>query len=295
MMRMGNRGLKGFTLIEMIIVIVILAIISASIAVFMAGPIRGYFQSADRAELSDTADTVLRRLARDVRLAVPNSVRVATPAGGSSYLEFVQTQGGGQYATNDDCFINTGTTTTSGCTSIKVFLNPLSNLSAVAVKDKALVIYNVNNNAAGDCGDDAPSIYCGHNVATISADPVDSSNDRTLTFARTLFHPSRGLTSPSQRFQIVDVPVTYFCDAPNLVNGNGTGVLRRNAGYGLTTAQTAFASGTGKPVATNLSACSISYAEGVTGSQGLLSIWLQLTRNGETVSLFRQIHVDNTP
>jgi len=73
-----NEG--GFTLIEMVVVIVLTSIIAAVVAVFIKIPVQGYVDSARRAEMTDIADTALRRVGRDLRLALPNSVRI-TDAG----------------------------------------------------------------------------------------------------------------------------------------------------------------------------------------------------------------------
>ena len=90
---------SGFSLLEMVVVIAITGIIGAMVAVFMARPVQSYTDSVQRAEYSDIADTALRRIIRDLRLALPNSVRVAeVPAGsGIFYLEFLLTSGGGRY------------------------------------------------------------------------------------------------------------------------------------------------------------------------------------------------------
>jgi MSHA biogenesis protein MshO len=64
----------------MILVIVITGIIGGIVAVFLRLPVQGYVDSARRAEMTDIADTALRRISRDLRIALPNSVRVAGPA-----------------------------------------------------------------------------------------------------------------------------------------------------------------------------------------------------------------------
>mgnify|MGYP001048190736 CR=1 FL=1 len=66
----------GFTLIEMIIVIAITAIVGSMVAVFLRAPLESYVAQDRRARLADAADTALRRMARDIRLALPSSVRV---------------------------------------------------------------------------------------------------------------------------------------------------------------------------------------------------------------------------
>ena len=64
----------GFTLIEAIVVIVITGIIASMVAVFIRTPVDGYLDAERRAGLTDIADTAVRRMARDIRLALPNSV-----------------------------------------------------------------------------------------------------------------------------------------------------------------------------------------------------------------------------
>src|SRR4030067_199295 len=85
----------GVTLIELAITIALVGILAALIVQFVA-PVRSYIDSSRRAALADTADTALRRLGRDLRLALPNSVRVTT-SGGIVYLEFLLLRVGGPY------------------------------------------------------------------------------------------------------------------------------------------------------------------------------------------------------
>src|SRR5205814_7956125 len=67
---------RGFTLLEAVLVIAMTGIVAAMVAVFIRAPVNAYVDQARRAELSDAADTALRRMAREVQRALPNSVRV---------------------------------------------------------------------------------------------------------------------------------------------------------------------------------------------------------------------------
>ncbi len=281
---------SGFTLVEAIVVIVILAIVASIMAVFIGGPVQGYFDSARRAGMSDVADTALRRMARDARLAVPNSVR-ATLSGGIYYLEFVPTLSGGQYRGNDACF-----TSGAGCGQLTALSGALSGAAAGSF----IAVYNVNNNAAGDCSGSAPSVYCGQNRAAIAGtaaatDATYGSAELNLNFANTVFNPSLAASMPGQRFQIFSGPVTYAC-APAVNGTDGSGTLNRYSGYALQAAQpTAFAGITPALLAGNVSGCTIGYADGVLGNRGLITLWLEIRTQGESVSLMQQVHVDNTP
>ena len=87
---------RGFTLIEMIVVIVLTSIIASAVAVFIKLPVEGYVATARRAEMTDIADTAIRRMGRDLRLALPNSVRVTD---GGATIEILLTKTGGRYRT----------------------------------------------------------------------------------------------------------------------------------------------------------------------------------------------------
>lgn len=74
----NNKPLnRGFTLIEMIVVMLILSILVISLAQLISLNFRVYRQVERNANLTYLADTVLQQMARNIRLAVPNSTRIA--------------------------------------------------------------------------------------------------------------------------------------------------------------------------------------------------------------------------
>ena len=86
---------QGFTLIEMIMVIVISGIMLSVMSVFIAQPIQGFIDLSRRATLVYSAEHALRRMQRDVRRALPNSLRVNGNA-----LELISTVEGARYRTD---------------------------------------------------------------------------------------------------------------------------------------------------------------------------------------------------
>src|SRR5688572_5071141 len=94
-LRKARRRSDGVTLLEMVVVMVLTAVVAGAVA-FLAYPIQQASDVTVRAQLTDATDNALQRIGRDVRLAVPNSVRVQV-AGGVSYLEFVPLRAGGRY------------------------------------------------------------------------------------------------------------------------------------------------------------------------------------------------------
>ncbi|MDE2616542.1 MAG: type II secretion system protein [Burkholderiales bacterium] len=284
----------GFTLVEAIIVIVITGILAAVVAVFIRAPVEGYLDSVRRAELTDTADVALRRITRDVRLALPNSLRVTT-TGGMNYIEFIMTSAGGRYRDPSDgstggnflSFTNTGSTT----------FDVHGPMPAMNPTVDYIVVYNLGpNHTPTDTAADAyaPADPCTNcNRARIS-----SFTGNTVTLVSNPF-PTQvpPLPSPSGRFQVVPgatKAVTYSC--PTAAAGN----LTRYWNYGFNTAQpTGFASGSQALLAAGGVTCAVAYAPSVGGRSGLLEVQLTLTSgsgaNAETVTLQHQIRVDNSP
>ena len=86
----------GFTLVEMVIAIVLLGIVAAITATFIVRPVEGYRDLARRTALVDAAESALRRMQRDIRTALPNSVRITNTASGFA-LELIPVIDGGRY------------------------------------------------------------------------------------------------------------------------------------------------------------------------------------------------------
>lgn len=71
-----RRAQKGFTLVELVSVIVILALLSAVGSGFFVRAVDGYRTTQLRSDLMQRGRLVLEQMARQLRQAVPNSVRL---------------------------------------------------------------------------------------------------------------------------------------------------------------------------------------------------------------------------
>jgi len=267
-----SRRSDGFTLIEMIMVIVITGILAGMVAVFITRPVQGYVDSVRRAELTDQADVALRRISRDVRLALPNSLRTV-PNG----FEFIMTKSGGRYRDPTDG--STGGDFLSFTSTADTTFDVLGPLPAMNGGDR-IVVYNLGP------GYTPADAYTGRNVATLGGTGAITTNPVALT-SNPFAAQSPPLPSPSARFQVVDqsdLVVRYVCD------GN---TLTRFRGCSLATPSTCTAPGV--LLAGSAATCAIDYASAATGRNGLLYISLRLESGGESITLFQQIHVDNSP
>jgi MSHA biogenesis protein MshO len=270
----------------MIVVIVLTGIIASAVAVFIRRPVEGYVGAARRAELSDIADTALRRMTRDLRSALPNSVRIIESPGGSGilYLEYLQTSGGGRYRAE---------VTGGGAGDILDFTN-------VAVPDTSFEVIGPPPTLAG--GESIVVYNLGADPSVTTANAYYGDNrGRNATVAGQIvtFTPPESppgtavpfpFASPGKRFQVVQYPVTYECN-PNA----GAQTLRRYWGYTITLAQpTPPADGGSALLATNVTGCTFTYAE-ISQRAGLVALFLQVSRDGEGVRLFQEAHINNVP
>jgi len=270
---------RGVTLIEMVIVIAITAIIAGAVSVFISRPVEGYADAARRAEMSDIADTALRRMTRDLRTALANSIRITCvpsgcAAGSVYYLEYLQSSGGGRYRTEKD----------SGGAGLPLdFTAPAASFDVIGTMPtfaggESIVIYNLA--ASGTTA----NAYVGDNRGAYL-----SNTPSTITLSPAKQFP---FSSPGKRFNVVQYAVTYACNQT-------TGQLRRYWGYGIVDPQpTPPAGGSNALLASNVAACSFTYANtGAAQRTGVVMLSLQIQESGSTdsIQLFQQVHVTNVP
>lgn len=286
---------RGFTLVEMVVVIVITGIIAAAVAVFIQLPVQGYVDTVARGELADEADTAIRRLSRDLRLALPNSVRISSDG---KYLELLLTRTGGRYLDEEDGVAEdpsngvyildfsdsskTNFTVVGGMPAGPLDVSQQIQIGAAGHGDY-LVIYNLGE------GQDPANAYCDGDSCGNRA-KISVVNGNVVSMASNVYAAqSPSLRSPNYRFQVVSTPVTYACL-------NGT--LQRYADYPITAAQAAPPAVAPALLAQDVVGCTFSYATQANVRSALVGITLSLQKanaNTGTVTLFHQVHVDNTP
>ncbi len=292
----------GFTLIEMVMAMVLTGILAGIVAQIIMGPVKGYFDSARRAELTDAADLALRRLSRELRHSVPNSLRISDSAGnvgscvsGTCYIEYIATSGGGAYSTSPGFFGGTASCLLTPANCQLNVTSPMPSNPAMAVGDY-IVLNNTNNN---DLTSQYNAYACGSLVnCNISRVSSIAGSLTTLTAGGSGLSVFGFPAPSSSRFQVVPgntKAVIYACAvAP------GKGTLKRYWNYGLlgtpaAAAAAATSGGSSTTVASNAS-CRVSYPASAQ-TFGVLIVSLTLTDSSgiDSVTLMREIHVDNTP
>lgn len=87
-----HRSVAGFTLIELVMVIVILAVVSVGIGGFIRSGVQIYVDVSERDQLLSQSRFVVERLNRELRNAVPGSVRIKRSFSQQQCLEYVPIQ-----------------------------------------------------------------------------------------------------------------------------------------------------------------------------------------------------------
>lgn len=261
----------GFTLVELVVVIVITGILAAIGGMLITSPIQGYIDLSRRAELVDAADNSLRRMQRDIRQALPNSIRLKSVSS-VQYLELLHTVDGGLYRATKAVITDDILDFTLADSSFDV-------LGALDANPSGeIVVYNIA--ATGNSG----NAYFGDNRRAIAAGGTTILVNFTPTAVPFPFQ------SPYQRFSLVDQAISYVC-TPSLTGGT----LIRYAGYAITEPQPTAGLGTGSLLANHVTACTFTYIGGSSQRAGLVTLQLALTDQSETISLLQQTHVDNAP
>jgi MSHA biogenesis protein MshO len=288
-----NRS-QGFTLIELIVVIVLLGIMSVGAGMLITRPIEAYSDQVRRQQLVDSAQMTLRKIADDIHRALPNSIRVADNGPTQWALEMVNSVDGARYRDEAGGGFASPAQMLDFTLADAQFnlLGQFANLGngvypyrAVIYSTSAAMVYS-----EAAAGANSGIITAPGNI-TISSDGIEQrvqlSNAHQFSFR-----------SPAQRVFLVDGPVSYVCDTASQR-------LMRYSGYAfqaLHSANDSIAELDALPnvvsgrVASQLSSCKIDYQPGSAQRGGLITLEITLTDSkGESVNLLHQVHVDNLP
>lgn len=206
----------GFTLIELVIVIVIGSILAIGSVAFISRSTAGFIDTGQRQQLAATAWIISQKFARDIRAALPNSVRLNAD---NSCIEFIPTVAASEYVQL-----------------------PLANNQLSAVQNSQFnashihraVVYPINTATLYTLGINAQISPLINSVSTISG--ID-----TFTLASNFSFTD---TSPSQRVFFIEQPVIYCFTAT---------FLQRDFSYGFDNAiGDSFSSASSETIASQL-------------------------------------------
>ncbi|PFG10185.1 PulJ/GspJ family protein [Marinobacter sp. LV10MA510-1] len=296
---------RGFTLVELVMVIALSGMVLVMISTVLARPLQGFVDQSRRAVLVDQAAGVLQRMARDVRLAVPNSLRVS--ADGKA-LELLLIHSAARYRPNriggEGLRFSSETAGTCGSITEGERCDSLQVLDPEFKTDGAqwMVLYNIGAESGGNPVAGS-NVWMPANPGVITPtgtkfDPLSGAPAGESHIALTNL-PVDGFrfayASPQHRLYLAKTVVGYRCQDGQL--------LRYSYKDQLLSAipSTPPAGSDQQPMAANVdcSATYFTYQTGSTQRAGLLAIILRISQDGgvggEGLQLLQQVHVDNAP
>lgn len=273
---------RGFTLVELVLVLVLTGVLAAAVSGFVLPAVQGYFGAAARGALAAEADTALRQLSRELQRALPGSVRIN---GSSRALEFIPTTAGARYATSGSGALLFGSVDTS--------FDVLGPGLALA-SGQQLVFHPIGPGVEG--GDAYAPNTTALQQATSNRRGHANAPGVVTTVALDSLAPLPVLAqAPPYRVFVVDAPVSFRCDL-------AAGTLTRHSGYGFQASQPdPPASGRADVLARGVTACRFA-VDGtlVAARSALVSLSLTLATaqapgGAESLTLHHAVHVDNLP
>lgn len=282
---------RGFSLVELIVVIVITGIIASVVGLFITGPIQAFLDQSRRAELVDAAQQTQTRMGRDLRGALPNSVRISGNAlelllavDGDRYR--VETPGGAgdrlDFAAVDDTF------------NTLAPLSPPTPLPAVGTPYRvngALAIYPLQQTGANPYVA-ADGVMTPSGALDITPVLLGAQTEYRVSLTSAPGAPGAHrfpFDSPTRRLFLVQGPVTYLCSPPQLL---------RYEGYAVTAVQAVPPGGTATVIAGNVQSCAFQYDPGTAQRNAVVSVAVAMANPAqpdERIRLIQQIQIGNAP
>lgn len=250
---------NGFTLVELVMVIVISSIISVISVQFIVTAMQGVADTASRQQTAFTASLVAERISREVRQALPNSVRLFSTGGlTNNCVEFIPVIQASQY------------------------LAPLAGVSLGSWEVLSpgnvagyVAVYPVSVGV----------IYPSGNAVTTGSLTFTSGNVVTVAMGGHTFPTD----SPQRRFFVISQPVS--------ICGDASGYVYRYSDYGFdASAGSSIASGTRETFVNGLSSLRFSYAPATLTRNSVVTFSATFRNvSDEPLTINQQVQVKNVP
>lgn len=267
----GFSNNRAFTLLELIIVILLISIMAISLGNLTSNSIYGYIDAKDRNKLSQSSRWLLERLTREIREALPQSIRTAN-SGGFYCVEFMPITNASSYI---DLPANGLVSTVSAV-----------NFDLLSTSSQIIAIMPINSN----------DLYSNNGVlgsiGSISASLINPSIVDIQLTSPTIFLRR----SPQNRFYLLQTPVSFCLNS-------SSGTVNRYSNYAMSFVQ-ATPPANGNPIAKSFVAIDsvFQYQPGSLTRSGLLQISLRAKNidritigTEESFEVFHEVHLRNVP
>lgn len=262
----------GFTLIEIIVVIVVLGLLGVMGGDFISQAMKGFVQTGSRLELYEEGKSMLAKMERELHDMLPNGICVTNNGGASCVADGT--------AGNEVLF---GMIAENSMRVNKMVGKYTESVEDILAEPEALTDKN---------GTATPPV--GSVVSVYNSSWVDFSSGNRLH--RISAASGAGMTlgsgvdspSPHGRYYLVNRGVSYKYD------GAAKKVVRKTVAVSATGVGS-FSGAVAYPMALDVTDCRFYYAHPSLARNGIVSMVLTLSKNGEEIQMHKEIHVKNVP
>lgn len=252
---------RGFTLVELVIIIVVLSVLMGGTALYISNSMVAYTDVARRDQLTTLGRMTVERVARALRNALPNSVRVSNQC-----LEFLPVLGSSVYTSLPNAAPSTSLTAID------------FNLVSAYGANQFVVVYPYDPVALYNGGSPGPRAgYTGK-----SGSPVT-----TITLAS----PHQfNRHAPQRRLFVIDSASSFCVEGTNLT---------RYRGYAITPSQSAPPGATAELMAENIQTTDngpvtpFTYTPGTLRRNGIVTLDFRFLIEGEWIRLYHEVQIRN--
>ena len=256
---------QGFSLIELVLVIVVLSILAVGTTRYIVQSTESYTAAAARSQLTASARVAVEKISRRLRNALPNSIRTSASGQCIEYVPILTAAS----------TIGTVPLTAPGTTSLSTSPYSLN----VVTPNYAVIAPFMPSEIYGQT-----AVIKQTNITT------NQSGATSITYAT----PHAYLrNSPTGRVFLVAAPERICISGNNVVRYIGYGILAPTPGDGQPTGATEII------LAGNIDAGAIgtpfSYNPGILNRNTIVDVALDFVRNGDPIKLTHQVHIRNVP
>jgi MSHA biogenesis protein MshO len=221
------NSIKGFTLIELVVTIVISAVLAGGTIAYIANTVDGIESASRRNKLATAGRVVIDRIALELHNALPNSIRASTALpGGNQCIEYIPVLAATTYI--NPAFTGLGST----AFNVVDFVENGADYIPASSTGIYAVIYprRINQVYDGDNGAVAtwPSFPNRRPIQTIAsiADTGPASNLSVVTLTTAHRFNRR---SPNERFFVVTQPVSFCVVGDKIYRYSNYGFYRNQS------------------------------------------------------------------